>query len=208
MSNNDWEDPFDNDNDNDVDNYNYLPNEFICEIGFFENEHRNNEEDLDEIMFIMNDHMKYCLGSHVLVTNYNNIPNLFHGSSILIKTFYQFPFANILSYLRWYTYEQPGSFIDIKPPLQMKLHILQTFINPILQNNNENVAFEFESTVIIKTIWLSLVQRHWKKVFKSQKDIILKMKTIAFLQKREININYIPSSRPVLKGMLSCYKKN
>lgn len=194
-----WEDPFDNDDDND--DPNYFPNELICEIAFFEYENSfNNQWINNDVDCFMNNHLKYNLGSHV-VTNYKNVPNLFHGTSILVKTFFKFPFQNILSYLKWYTYEAEGSFTDIKPPTQLKLHIFQLFIKPF-QNEQE---FQFESTVVIKTIWLALIQRHWKRIFKNRKEIFLKMKTNKFLAYREISSHYKHPSFPLLKGMMSCY---
>lgn len=209
MGDDDWEDPFDNDDDNDDGNRNLLPNEIICEIAFFEYEQTssasNNQlinENENDMEYFMKDHLKYFLGSHVL-TNYDNISQLFHGTSILLKTFYEFPLTNILSYLRWYTYEAHGSFTFEKPPSEIKMHILQLFVKPIQID-----PFHFESTVVLKTIWLSLVQRHWKKIIKERKDIEGKMKTFAFLANRERNNKYYHSSFPSLKGMLSVYKKN
>lgn len=198
MSDNDWEDPFDNDDDND--DPNYIDND-IFEIGFYEYEHGDNNPLTNDVEYFMKDHLKYCLGSHV-ITNYDSQSELFHGTSILLKTFYKFPLQNILSYLRWYTYEQEGSFTFEKPPLQMKLHILQLFITIIQEE-----PFQFESKVVIKTIWLSLIQRHWKKIIKKRKDILLKMKSNSFLFNREIKPKYIHPLKPSLKGMLSVYKK-
>lgn len=199
--NDDWEDPFDNDDDNDDDG-NYLPNEDICEIGFFEYEHGNNDSWTNDVEHFMKDHLKYSLGNHILLKNEDNIYNLFHGTSILLKTFYEFPLTNILSYLRWYTYEQEGSFTMIPPPLTIKLHILQLFVKIIQEE-----PFTFETTIVIKTIWISLIQRHWKKILKQRKDILFKMKTYTFLALRERNAKYFHPLKPSLKGMLSVYKK-
>jgi hypothetical protein len=203
--NDDWEDPFDNDDDPP----NYLPNEDICEIGFFEYEHGNDNNNpwTNDVEHFMKDHLTYVLGCHVLLKNEDNIYNLFHGTSILLKTFYEFPLSNILSYLRWYTYEQEGSFTMIPPPLTIKLHILQLFVKIIQEE-----PFTFETTIVIKTIWISLIQRHWKKILKQRKDILLKMKTYTFLALRERNrfsflTKYFHPLKHSLKGMLSVYKK-
>lgn len=197
----DDDDAYWEDDDNEDDSY-YLPNEFICEIGFFEYEHSNSQENdfgsISDREYFMRDHLSYCLGSPVLHQN-----QLYHLTSILPLTFYQFPYHHVLSYLKWYTYEQVDSFTFVKPPNEIKLHILQIFIKPI---SPEETVFQFESTVVIKTIWLSLVQRHWKKILMNRKDILFKMKTFAFLAKREKSFKYIPPSFPTLKGMLSCYR--
>ena len=47
-------------------------------------------------------------------------------------------------------------------------------------NGQEMVGF-------IKTFWLRILQRKWKKIFKKQKDIIQKRKSLYYMRKREIN---------------------
>jgi hypothetical protein len=195
MNDDDWEDPFDNDDDND-DPY-YIDNN-IFEIGFFEYERGDNHSWTNDREYFMKDHLTYVLGSHVLLLDQDKVSQLYHGTSILLKTFYEFPLSNILSYLRW----KESSFTFEKPPLQMKLHILQLFVTIIQEE-----PFQFETKVVIKTFWLSLIQRHWKKIIKKRKDFILKMKTNSFLIKREIHLKYSHLLKSSLKGMLSEYKK-
>ena len=65
-------------------------------------------------------------------------------------------------------------------------------------------------SVVLKTHWLRLVQRHWKKVFKERK---LKMAARTFLKNqifREIHGKY-PSGLnviPSILGMMNCYSCN
>jgi hypothetical protein len=60
---------------------------------------------------------------------------------------------------------------------------------------------------IIKTIWLKLIQRAWKKIYKNRIDIIKKRYTIHALRTRETtgewpeNCRYLPSIRGMLSGL-------
>jgi hypothetical protein len=60
---------------------------------------------------------------------------------------------------------------------------------------------------IIKTIWLKLIQRAWKKIYKNRIDIIKKRYTIHALRTREItgnwpeNCRYLPNIRGILSGL-------
>ena len=64
-------------------------------------------------------------------------------------------------------------------------------------------------TVILKTYWLSIIQRHMKKIYNERKKIINMRMTINCLKYCEIHGNY-PQNCSVLssiKGMLSIYSK-
>ena len=60
---------------------------------------------------------------------------------------------------------------------------------------------------IIKTIWLKLIQRAWKKIYKNRIDIIKKRFTVHALRTREItgkwpeNCRYLPDIRGILSGL-------
>lgn len=60
---------------------------------------------------------------------------------------------------------------------------------------------------IIKTIWLKLVQRAWKKTYKNKIDIIKKRCSIYAIRTREItgnwpdNCRYLPNIRGILSGL-------
>jgi hypothetical protein len=62
-----------------------------------------------------------------------------------------------------------------------------------------------ESVCIIKTFWIKIIQRTWKRILNERSNIIKKRSTIQALYYREINgkwpsfCNYYPS----IKGMLS-----
>jgi hypothetical protein len=62
-----------------------------------------------------------------------------------------------------------------------------------------------ESVCIIKTFWIKIIQKTWKKICKQRKEIIKRRCSLICLKYREINgkwpncCNYYPS----VKGMLS-----
>lgn len=101
-------------------------------------------------------------------------------------TFYKYPYYFILK------------FLD-----EFSLFVIENLVINILKvvKNSER------NCVIIKTFWLKIVQRKWKKVFAEKKKTIQQMKSYNWLRYREIygknpNGNYIPS----LRGMLSNLK--
>ena len=65
-----------------------------------------------------------------------------------------------------------------------------------------------EAIAILKTVWLRIIQRKWKKVFAERQNIITKHCLITSLQNREIHNKYIQMSLPGLKGMLNKLKYN
>ena len=67
-----------------------------------------------------------------------------------------------------------------------------------------------EAIAILKTFWLRIIQKKWKKVFQERKNIIKKRCNILNLSIRELNTNLINlyTNLPGLKGMLSELKNN
>lgn len=61
-----------------------------------------------------------------------------------------------------------------------------------------------ELIAIIKTFWIKLIQRTWKKIYKQKKEIIEKRKSLQSIMSREINgkCKITPTTIPSLKGML------
>jgi hypothetical protein len=74
---------------------------------------------------------------------------------------------------------------------------------------NLNIIEDGTYAVIVKTFWLRLVQRHWKKTFQQRKMVIRGRSNLNALRIREISgkfprgLNRVPS----LHGMLSDYIK-
>ena len=66
-----------------------------------------------------------------------------------------------------------------------------------------------EAIAILKTIWLRIIQRKWKKVFAERQDIIKKRRLNASISSREIYGKWSQpcSNLPGLKGMLKELKR-
>ena len=125
-------------------------------------------------------------------TNYIGICKKYYDYYLLVNTispnlFYKTPYELSLKYLREY------SIIYIhQPQIEiMKLNILQ----------------DGTYSVIKKTYWLRLVQRHWKKIMKMKNEIYKKRGTI--LEQYTFSIrgryNYGLNVLPGLVGMLRTY---
>jgi hypothetical protein len=67
-----------------------------------------------------------------------------------------------------------------------------------------------EAIAILKTFWLRIIQKKWKKVYQEQKNIIKKRCNLLNLTKKEFSMNLINlyKNLPGLKGMLSGLKNN
>jgi len=61
---------------------------------------------------------------------------------------------------------------------------------------------------IIKTIWIKIIQRTWKNIFKKRKEIIQKRKNISSLHNRELTDHWPNTcyTLPSIKGMLNYLK--
>ena len=122
---------------------------------------------------------KYYIGS------YNNInSDLLMSSSISIYSFFKYNINSILQYLY---------YSSLSYSLQNKVDIMKLYIDSYGCY-----------TVVIKTYWLRLVQRHIKKFYVNK---------IRILIKRILTNNYFQTTRdypinlrlPTLYGLLSCY---
>lgn len=122
---------------------------------------------------------------------YNTPTELLMADTVSSTTFFKFSYKYIEYYLLTF---------NIVPLYQPKLQIMKLKID-----NTENSSYPY--TVLLKTHWISLVQRHWKKVLSERKKIHKKMSSIQARHifentgKYGIEIDNIPT----LKGMLSMY---
>lgn len=122
---------------------------------------------------------KYYIGLVALIDSVYLLAN-----SVTPKSLFKYSHDDIVAYLHTYSIlyvERPK--IDI-----FQLHITDSYY-----------------TVVIKTHWIRLIQRHWKKVYKTRTDT---------LKKRALSCNHYPQSvfnkysneeLPGLHGMLSHY---
>ena len=104
------------------------------------------------------------------------------------ETFFRFSVEKISKYFYWYS----GMFITQKPPVEiLQLHILD----------------DGTYTAVLKTFWLKLIQRHWKKVYKVRQEILQCRKKISTLRNFEISGKYPVGFRVNigLRGMMSDY---
>lgn len=81
--------------------------------------------------------------------------------------------------------------------------------NPNIEIMKLEISNDHTYTVIKKTYWIRIIQKHWKNIFNERSNIYKKRYTIPSLKYFESHGRY-PSglnSMPVLYGMLSKYRK-
>lgn len=80
-------------------------------------------------------------------------------------------------------------------------------IRPRIEIMKLDIRPDGSYSVILKTHWIRLIQRHWKKVCKGRQEIMKRRKTIVFQKIKELAGVYPPgyNKMPTMKGMLSQY---
>ena len=183
------------------------------------------EEDLEEMIIDQADEVgeyveemeiqecvnkQYYLGSYISTNPNHLFEHIFNPSDIFINTavtidpllekwyligtrlpvdiILKFPIQNIKSYLYWY------SSINMEIP---EVHILQA----IEINEHENEKFKIWGAVI-KTHWLRIIQRTWKRVYKERMKYYGQPKNHYL---REIKGKF---SAPGLRGMMAIYSNS
>ena len=111
-----------------------------------------------------------------------------YANAIRPKTLFKYSHAHSLSYLQLY------SIIKIRNPV---IDIMQL---AILDDNTY--------TVIVKTHWLRIIQRTWKKVFQLRKSVLNKRMQIGSIRLFELSGKYPEDATymPTLQGMLHNYR--
>lgn len=107
-------------------------------------------------------------------------------NSISSNTYFKWSHNSCLRYLYYY-----GLTPMHKPKIDiLKLHVL-----------NDGTY-----SVVIKTFWLKIIQRKWKKIFKVRKEILSSRLQLSSMHHREIHGNW-PISLRVIPGLvgLLCY---
>jgi hypothetical protein len=107
------------------------------------------------------------------------------SSSISPGTFYRYKLVDTLHYLWLYSIVRTS---------RSQFEIMQLHIDP------ENGVYK----VVLKTFWLRIVQRTWKRIFRERKEIWRKRMTMGSLRHREIRGRYPThiNSLPGLLGMI------
>lgn len=127
--------------------------------------------------------MRYYIGNSKVSSDKLYI---LYANAVTPTTFFRFNITHIQSYLHDYSIFVTNSNIDI-----MKLAILD----------------DHTYTVVIKTYWLKIIQRHWKKVYSQRKYCISRRRQIKTMMYVERNGRYPYDchSMPDLHGMLMVY---
>jgi len=169
---------YDDENDDDENDDGYITQEEdLDEDSFLSYEEMDdysintNEELLIDIIFEEESHFvfeekidkNYYIGMGTKIDNYDL---LIMANSISIKTFFKYPYNTLLQYL-WF-----HSIIRVNKPT---IDILKLIIQP-----------DGSYSVVIKTFWLRVFQRRWKRLFREHQELIMKRKSIQYLKIREI----------------------
>lgn len=138
----------------------------------------------DELNYLdsekQNDNYYIGIGSRM-----NSSYEILYANSVTPHSFFKYSYNNIHYYLQDYSIFKTNSNIDI-----MKLIILD----------------DSTYTVLIKTYWLRLIQRHWKKIYKIRKDMLSNRMTIPSIRFNYAHGHYNEHHRlPGLTGMLNKY---
>lgn len=130
---------------------------------------------------------QYYIGLCKYFKKQNNILFL---NSVSPRTFFKHPFVRISDYLFMYT------IVTIRSP---KVHIMKLMIQP-----------DDTYSVVVKTHWLRLVQRHWRNIYRERYEILQKRRSIGSIIQFQLTGKYPLelNSLPCLAGMMSSYKKS
>ena len=149
----------------------------IDEVEDFESQYRYFDDD-----YYCNN--TYCIGLYAY-----DYEKLLLASTITKNTFMQFKLEKLLNFLNNWSLNLNTSFD--------KLEIMKLCIE------NQNTINE-TLYVTIKTFWIRLIQRNWKRILKQRKELFTSIKIHDYLYKRQIGCN-VPKI-PSLFGMLSHLK--
>ena len=152
-------------------------------------------------------HNKYYIGKcYKFKEELNDIyssDNIFLSISVSPLTFFRYSYSDIMNYLSIFSsfncFNYYSNIFNINGT--QNIDIMKTIVI-----DNENFQMY---TVILKTYWLRLIQRHWKNIYKKQRYIIQQRCKIQNMRYREIHgmypekITYFPG----IKGLLNCYLK-
>lgn len=129
----------------------------------------------------VNDH--YYIGINKIS---NDKTDILYANSVTTASFFRYDIPHIAYYLQEYSIFRCNSNIDI-----MKLHILD----------------DHTYTVVLKTFWLRIIQRHWKNIYSRRKLAIKKRTHIQSRMYFEKHGRYPDNSYiiPTIHGMLVSY---
>lgn len=147
------------------------------------------DEDIDNVYTMDYDHClsekinnKYYIGSYEITDN-----RFLLSSSISPSTYFKIDPFICSNYLYFYSL----STNTIKSTDILKVNIVKI--------NGWDIC-----TVTVKTFWLKIIQRKWKKIYKERMKIIKNRKNVTSLHQREINGKFPSNCKhlPSLQGLL------
>ena len=139
---------------------------------------------MDMIDPIQMTHNKYYIGYYTLLDYQNN--ELIMVNKIHPKTFMKFNSTLISKYFYWYS----GMAFSKKPSTD----ILQLQID------------QYDSyTVIVKTFWIKIIQRTWKRVYAERKKFIEYRRKLTTIRDYELGIRKPIERYLGLYGLLTVY---
>jgi hypothetical protein len=159
------------------DTYDSLLEEECERIGIEENEFMNSDKQ----------HGKRYIG-HALLLNSKYILD----TAISSKSFLRYPMRVVVSYLEGNSIFPTGRWRNGNN--ETKIQIMQVSINPKTQEYN----------VVLKTFWLRIVQRTWKRIFRERQDILRKRCSMMNLRHFELRGQHSLNLRslPGIYGMI------
>jgi len=128
-------------------------------------------------------HGKYYIGSSKYIKRENI---LLLTKKINIRTFLKYNSNDIQKYFYWYS----GIYIAPNP----SIHIIKV-----------DIQSDGVYTCILKTFWIKIIQRLWKKTYRNQQQYISSMKTLQNIRMNELGKRPNIGAYPSLRGMLSHY---
>jgi hypothetical protein len=110
------------------------------------------------------------------------------------KTFFKYKFRDVLDYLNDIKVLRIFSRND-------KIHIMK-----LLMVNCGGKYIQY--AVVLKTHWISLIQRHWKRAYNHYKYVLNSQKNTLFLKQREINNRGCKLIKPpTICGLMTEYSR-
>ena len=132
---------------------------------------------------------QYYIGCYTVLTYKNMQLKLVLENKIHPKTFMKFNSTNISNYFFWYS-----RMVFLKKP---SVDILQ------LQIDHYD-----RYTVIVKTFWIKIIQRTWKRVYVERKKYLEYRRRLSTIRDYELGIRNPISRYLGLYGLLTSYNKN
>lgn len=153
----------------------------------------NSDEELDEIDIVYNndyDKLKYKKDKSYYIGMSDIIDNTYIFShAITPNSFFKYSYDFVLEYLYMYSIFRPSRLL------------IDVFQLDILTDGTYSV--------IIKTYWIRIIQRHWKKICKDRYSMLVKrgginaQKTFSMEGKYPAHLRRLPS----IYGMLNAYSR-